>query len=84
MIETLAVKVGFISHQRNTNLLKFFPVPIFRNTALQCLTEIANLSLGNVYDPHFVRLFVGLMGQLSPLLPSTTGIYQIASNSLHL
>jgi hypothetical protein len=28
-------------------VLKFFPVPVFRNAALGCLTEIAGLALGD-------------------------------------
>jgi hypothetical protein len=38
-------------------LLKLFPTVEFRNVALQCLTEVASLNIGQFYDAHFTELY---------------------------
>eukprot|EP00850_Spirogloea_muscicola_P001269 SM000004S15139 [mRNA] locus=s4:1467240:1477373:- [translate_table: standard] len=46
------------------SLLKLFPIPAYRNLALQCLTEVAALSFGDYYNPHFAKLYTFFMEQL--------------------
>ncbi|XP_024637721.1 protein EXPORTIN 1A isoform X2 [Medicago truncatula] len=55
-------------------LLKFFPVPAYRNLTLQCLTEVASLQFGNFYDVQYVKMYGILMGQLQTILPPNTNI----------
>ncbi|KAK7256745.1 hypothetical protein RIF29_30203 [Crotalaria pallida] len=55
-------------------LLKFFPVPAYRNLTLQCLTEVASLQIGNYYDVQYVKMYNIFMGQLQGILPPTTNI----------
>ncbi|KAK3257310.1 Exportin-1, partial [Cymbomonas tetramitiformis] len=45
-------------------LLKIFPAPEFRNVFLQCLTEVGQLNVGQMYDQHFVQLFTIFITQL--------------------
>jgi len=58
----------------NNLIFKFFPSLNFRNVALECLTEIGSLSVGNLYDMHFEMLFVQFMNQLQTVLPPNTDI----------
>jgi len=71
------IPLGYIFETKmiDTLLFKFFPVPIFRNIALECLTEIGSLTAPN-YDPQFVRLFHEFMNQLRKILPPETSITQ--------
>eukprot|EP00899_Mesostigma_viride_P028462 jgi/Mesvir1/8800/Mv02704-RA.1 len=55
-------------------LLKLFPNPMFRNVALQCLTEIGSLSVGAYYDAQFVTLYSVLITQLQAILPAGTDL----------
>ncbi|XP_027355224.1 protein EXPORTIN 1A isoform X2 [Abrus precatorius] len=55
-------------------LLKFFPVPAYRNLTLQCLTEVAALQFGNYYDVQYVKMYTIFMVQLQSILPPTTNI----------
>ncbi|OIW11138.1 hypothetical protein TanjilG_22945 [Lupinus angustifolius] len=55
-------------------LLKFFPLPEYRNLILQCLTEVAALQFGNFYDAQYVKMYSVFMGQLQSILPPTTNI----------
>ncbi|KAE9612844.1 putative CRM1 domain-containing protein [Lupinus albus] len=55
-------------------LLKFFPLPAYRNLILQCLTEVAALQFGNFYDAHYVKMYNVFMVQLQSILPPTTNI----------
>ncbi|CAM9232138.1 unnamed protein product [Chrysoparadoxa australica] len=51
-------------------LQKYFPAPIFRIPALECLTEVAALSdLDPQYDMLFRQLFVGLLEKLAAIIP---------------
>ncbi|XP_022718569.1 protein EXPORTIN 1A isoform X6 [Durio zibethinus] len=51
-------------------LLKFFPVPSYRNLTLQCLTEVAALNFGDYYNVQYVKMYNIFMVQLQvPLLP---------------
>lgn len=51
-------------------LLALFPQPTFRNRALQCLTEIAGLTVGAEHEQRYVALFRGFCARLAPLLPA--------------
>ncbi|KAH1219844.1 Protein EXPORTIN 1A [Glycine max] len=55
-------------------LLKFFPVPAYRNLTLQCLTEVAALQFVNYYDVQYVKMYNIFMVQLQGILPPTTNI----------
>ncbi|WJX63116.1 hypothetical protein P8452_48039 [Trifolium repens] len=45
-------------------LLKFIPVPAYRNLTLQCLTEVASIQFGRFYDVQYVKMYGICMGQL--------------------
>ncbi|KAH0978653.1 hypothetical protein GBA52_005830 [Prunus armeniaca] len=52
-------------------LLKFFPMPSYRNLTIQCLTEVAALSFGEFYNVQYVKMYNIFMVQLQMnLLPS--------------
>jgi exportin-1 len=55
-------------------LLKLFPQPAYRNVAVQCLTEVGALSVGNFYDAQFVKLYTIFVSQLAQVLPRGTNI----------
>ncbi|KAI7726756.1 hypothetical protein M8C21_006128 [Ambrosia artemisiifolia] len=55
-------------------LLKFFPVPSYRNLTLQCLTEVAALKFGDFYDLQYVKMYTIFMVQLQSVLPISTNI----------
>ncbi|CAN8269826.1 unnamed protein product [Cochlearia groenlandica] len=50
-------------------LLKFFPVPAYRNLTLQCLSEVAALNFGDVYNVQYVKMYNLFMNQLLVVLP---------------
>ncbi|KAF2306654.1 hypothetical protein GH714_020121 [Hevea brasiliensis] len=55
-------------------LLKFFPMPSYRNLTLQCLTEVAALNFGDFYNVQYVKMYNFFMVQLQAILPPTTNI----------
>ncbi|CAI9767781.1 unnamed protein product [Fraxinus pennsylvanica] len=55
-------------------LLKSFPVPAYRNLALQCLTEVAALSFGEFYNMQYAKMYSIFMMQLQDILPPSTNI----------
>ncbi|KAK2425786.1 Exportin-1 [Trifolium repens] len=55
-------------------LLKFFPMPAYRNLTLQCLSEVASLQFENYYDAQYVKMYNIFMVQLQTILPPTTNI----------
>ncbi|KAK6926156.1 Chromosome region maintenance repeat [Dillenia turbinata] len=55
-------------------LLKFFPVPAYRNLALQCLTEVAALNFGDFYNMQYVKMYTIFMVQLQAILPLSSNI----------
>ncbi|GLJ31785.1 hypothetical protein SUGI_0639370 [Cryptomeria japonica] len=61
-------------------LLNLFPVPAYRNLALQCLTEVAALNFGDFYDTQFVKLYTIFMVQLQTILPPGTKIPEAYAN----
>lgn len=69
------IPLGFIFNTKLVDglLNKFFPEPLFRNYALDCLTEIGTLQdLEPQYDPLFRQLFMGFLHCLrNVFLPET-------------
>ncbi|KAL0340898.1 UNVERIFIED_CONTAM: protein EXPORTIN 1A [Sesamum radiatum] len=61
-------------------LLKFFPVPAYRNLTLQCLTEIAALSFGDFYNVQYVKMYTIFMVQLQAIVPPTTNFLDAYAN----
>ncbi|KAL7584746.1 protein EXPORTIN 1A [Lactuca sativa] len=61
-------------------LLKFFPVPSYRNLTLQCLTEVAALNFGDFYNMQYVNMYNIFMVQLQTVLPTTTNIPDAYAN----
>ncbi|KAJ8771344.1 hypothetical protein K2173_026521 [Erythroxylum novogranatense] len=55
-------------------LLKFFPMPSYRNLTLQCLTEVAALNFGDFYNVQYVKMYSVFMVQLQVILPPATNI----------
>lgn len=71
------IPLGFIFQTPLIDVLlnKFFPVPTFRNDALDCLTEIGNLSdLDPQYDALFQKLFSGFLVRLNEVFTSDTNL----------
>jgi len=65
----------------HTLIFKFFPAPPFRNVSLQCLTEIASLQVSQQYNPHFLKLFDGVMTQIANFLPIDADIAEAYANA---
>ncbi|CAH2072557.1 unnamed protein product [Thlaspi arvense] len=61
-------------------LLKFFPVPAYRNLTLQCLTEVAALNFGDFYNVQYVNMYTIFIGLLRTILPPSTNIPEAYSN----
>uniref|UniRef100_A0A1J3F903 Exportin-1 n=1 Tax=Noccaea caerulescens TaxID=107243 RepID=A0A1J3F903_NOCCA len=61
-------------------LLKFFPVPAYRNLTLQCLTEVAALNFGDFYNPQYVNMYTIFIGLLRTILPPSTNIPEAYSS----
>ncbi|CAN8300236.1 unnamed protein product [Cochlearia groenlandica] len=61
-------------------LLKLFPVPAYRNLALQCLTEVAALNFGDFYNIQYVNMYTIFIGQLQTILPPGTKVPDAYSN----
>ncbi|KAL2556439.1 Protein EXPORTIN 1A [Forsythia ovata] len=61
-------------------LLKFFPVPAYRNLTLQCLTEVAALSFGDFYNMQYAKMYSIFMVQLQNILPPSTNIPEAYMN----
>ncbi|XP_059304378.1 protein EXPORTIN 1A isoform X3 [Lycium ferocissimum] len=61
-------------------LLKFFPVPAYRNLTLQCLTEVAALTFGDFYNDQYVKMYTIFMVQLQNVLPPNTSIPEAYAN----
>eukprot|EP00743_Colponemidia_sp_Colp-15_P002924 GILK01003163.1.p1 GENE.GILK01003163.1~~GILK01003163.1.p1 ORF type:complete len:1097 (+),score=141.59 GILK01003163.1:95-3385(+) len=56
------------------------PMP-FRISAIQCLTEIASLNIGNMYEIQFVQLLQAVMTKLTTgILPANIDIVQAYNN----
>ncbi|XP_010506498.1 PREDICTED: protein EXPORTIN 1B [Camelina sativa] len=64
-------------------LLNFFPVPAYRNLTLQCLSEVAALNFGEVYNVQYVKMYSIFMNHLQAILPLNFNIpeaYSTGSN----
>ncbi|XP_071710011.1 protein EXPORTIN 1A-like [Rutidosis leptorrhynchoides] len=61
-------------------LLKFFPVPSYRNLTLQCLTEVASLNFGEFYNLQYVNMYNVFMVQLQTVYPTNTNIPNAYTN----
>ena len=62
------IPLGYIFEGGLINvLLKFLPMPQFRNIALKCLTEIGSLNVGSLYDSQFIPLYSIFMTQLQTM-----------------
>jgi exportin-1 len=74
------IPLGYIFETKLINMLvmKFLTIPMFRNTSLKCLSEIAGLHLPN-YDHIFVALFTQTMEQFDQMIPPNTNMNQIYS-----
>lgn len=55
-------------------LLGLFPQAPFRNVALQCLTEVASLSMDAGFDDRFRAFFKAFSQQLHQILPPGTNV----------
>jgi exportin-1 len=58
-------------------LLKLFPLPAFRNAAIQCLTEIGSLETEPEMDPHFEQLYKVFETLLQQVLPPEVDMAQL-------
>ncbi|KAK9807779.1 hypothetical protein WJX72_008954 [[Myrmecia] bisecta] len=71
------VPLGYIFESNLVEvLLKLFTQPAFRNVALQCLTEVASLTVGPEYNAHFESMYKIFVGQLQLVLAPGTNIPQ--------
>ncbi|XP_042505745.1 protein EXPORTIN 1A-like [Macadamia integrifolia] len=61
-------------------LLNFFPVSVYRNLTLQCLTEVASLQFGDYYTSQYVKMYNIFMVQLQSILPPGTNIPDAYAN----
>ncbi|KAK1309003.1 hypothetical protein QJS10_CPA09g01200 [Acorus calamus] len=61
-------------------LLKIFPVLSYRNLTLQCLTEVASLQFGDLYDMQYCKMYNIFMVQLQTILPPGTNIPEAYAN----
>lgn len=70
------IPLGYIFETELIDALhsRFLPQPAFRNSALQCLTEIASLTAGPEYEAQQVKLFLGTMGVLQKMIPYTSDL----------
>jgi len=69
----------FKTHLLDVLLNKFFPEPIFRNNALDCLTEIGNLQEPG-YDNLFPQFFATFLSRLADVFSPETNL-EVAFNS---
>ena len=71
------IPLGFIFQTNLIEVLlnKFFPEPLFRNDALDCLTEIGTLQdLEPQYDPLFRQLFTSFLQRLNDVFSPETDL----------
>jgi exportin-1 len=71
------IPLGFIFQTNLIDVLlnKFFPEAMFRNDALDCLTEIGTLQdLEPQYDPLFRKLFVSFLTRLGDIFTPETDL----------
>ncbi|KAL7749026.1 Karyopherin transporter [Sorochytrium milnesiophthora] len=59
------------------HLLKFLEAPLYRNTTLKCLTEIASLQVGPEHDQRYVFMFQAVLEIVQRTIPPGTDIAAI-------
>ncbi|OIT27334.1 protein exportin 1a [Nicotiana attenuata] len=75
------VPVGYIFESPLLEtLLKYFPMPAYRNPTLQCLTEVAVLNFGDFYNIQYVKMYNIFMVQLQTILPPNSNIPEAYAN----
>lgn len=77
------IPLGFIFQTKLIDILlnKFFPEPMFRNDALDCLTEIGSLSdLEPQYDILFCQMFSGFLSRLNEIFTPETNLAPAYAN----
>ena len=77
------IPLGFIFQTNLIDVLvhKFFPAQLFRNEALDCLTEIGSLSdLEPQYDPLFRNLFTNFLTRLADIFSPETDLQPAFEN----
>jgi exportin-1 len=77
------IPLGFIFQTKLIDILlnKFFPEPMFRNEALDCLTEIGSLSdLDPQYDILFCQMFTNFLRQLNGIFTPETDLAPAYAN----
>jgi exportin-1 len=77
------IPLGFIFQTNIIDVLvnQFFPVPVFRNDALDCLAEIGNLQdLEPQYDVLFRNLFVNFLTRLADIFSPETNLQPAYEN----
>lgn len=85
-LETLRVFLGWIplgyifESQLLESLLRLLPQPALRNPALQCLTEIGSLVVGDYYNQHFVKMYMVFVQQLQAIVPPSANIPEAYEN----
>ncbi|KAG1655478.1 hypothetical protein FOA52_008673 [Chlamydomonas sp. UWO 241] len=69
------VPLGYIFESNLVELLlQLFPQPAFRNTALQCLSEVGSLVMGPEFNTHFETFYKVFITQLQAVVPPTVNI----------
>lgn len=74
------IPVGYIFETKliQTLAVKFFPVAIFQNDTLQCLSEIGALKLEDTkYNTQFIQLYFAVISQVSKLLTPETDVAKV-------
>jgi exportin-1 len=78
------IPLGFIFQTPLIDALinRFFPQPMFRNDALECLTEIGTLQdLDPNYDPVFRKLLAGFLSRLGEVFSPDTNLRSAYANA---
>ena len=75
------VPLGYIMESNMVDiLLSLMSKEAYRNTAIQCLTEVGMLEVGEEHDAKFVGMYSIFMRQLAAMLPPGTNIPQAYAN----
>lgn len=75
------IPLGYIFETKlvETLIFKFLNVPMFRNVALKCLSEIAGLNVPN-YNNIFTDMFKKTMSQFEQMIHPNTNMNQVYRN----
>jgi hypothetical protein len=58
------------THTHTCTYTQFFVVQAYRTVVMQCLSEIAGLNVGSIYDEQFRYLYNGTIRQLTTFFPT--------------